>query len=164
MKLPGANGSELIPLASPVPVIVTNFAGSMKAGAVDYLAKPCSYDDLLAVVAAALSNPDRSNPGHQATPGPERAFFQGECPMLKRLYLQTVKVARTDSTVLIQGETGTGKELTARRVHALSRRSSRPLRRSTARQFPNPLSNPSFLATKKALMSHKQSYGPDRSS
>lgn len=134
LKLPGANGSELIPLASPVPVIVmTNYASlrsavdSMKAGAVDYLAKPCADDDLLAVVAAALSNPDRSNHGHQATPGPERAFFQGECPMLKRLDLQTVKVARTDSTVLIQGETGTGKELTARRVHALSRRSSRPL-------------------------------------
>ena len=134
LKLPGASGSELIRLANPVPVIVmTNYASlrsavnSMKAGAVDYLAKPCSDADLLTVVAAALPDPDHSNSSGPGEQGPAREFFQGQCPLLKRLDEQVAKVARTDSTVLIQGETGTGKELTARRVHSLSRRGGRPL-------------------------------------
>ena len=57
LKLPGMAGSELIRLAQPVPVVVmTNYASlrsavdSMKLGAVDYLAKPCSAEDLLTVV------------------------------------------------------------------------------------------------------------------
>ena len=134
LKLAGASGAELIRSASPVPVIVmTNYASlrsavdSMKAGAVDYLAKPCSDDDLLNIVAAALPRLGRadvtSKKHHQST----RQFFQGHCPTLRKLDEQVQKVARTDSTVLIQGETGTGKELTARRVHSLSRRNGRPL-------------------------------------
>lgn len=134
LKLPGASGSELIRSAYPVPVIVmTNYASlrsavdSMKAGAVDYLAKPCSDDDLLNVVAAALPELHRSNNGIDPIHNTTRKFFQGQCPMLRRLEEQVCKVARTDSTVLIQGETGTGKELTARRVHTLSRRNNRSL-------------------------------------
>ena len=134
LKLAGASGAELIRSASPVPVIVmTNYASlrsavdSMKAGAVDYLAKPCSDDDLLNVVAAALPRQGRAdNADRQRTPA-TRQFFQGQCPTLRKLDEQIQKVARTDSTVLIQGETGTGKELTARRVHTLSRRNGRPL-------------------------------------
>ena len=134
LKLAGASGAELIRSASPVPVIVmTNYASlrsavdSMKAGAVDYLAKPCSDDDLLNVVAAALSRQGLAAPAGKQRSEATRQFFQGQCPTLRKLDEQIQKVARTDSTVLIQGETGTGKELTARRVHNLSRRHARPL-------------------------------------
>jgi len=134
LKLAGASGAELIRSASPVPVIVmTNYASlrsavdSMKAGAVDYLAKPCSDEDLLNVVTAALPRQGRADDSNKQPMELTRQFFQGQCPTLQKLDEQIQKVARTDSTVLIQGETGTGKELTARRVHTLSRRNGRPL-------------------------------------
>ncbi len=132
LRLPGDAGSELIRLAHPVPVVVmTNYASlrsavdAMKQGAVDYLAKPCAPEDLLAVVSEALtSHPTfKSNADADTTAG--EMIFEGSCPSLRKLYDNIRKVALTDSTVLIQGETGTGKELTARQVHEASKRTSR---------------------------------------
>lgn len=132
LRLPGDAGSELIRLANPVPVVVmTNYASlrsavdAMKQGAVDYLAKPCSPEDLLAVVSEALTaHPTfKSNTDDDTAAG--EMIFEGTCPSLRKLYDNIRKVALTDSTVLIQGETGTGKELTARQVHEASKRASR---------------------------------------
>ena len=132
LRLPSDAGSELIRLAHPVPVVVmTNYASlrsavdAMKQGAVDYLAKPCAPEDLLAVVSEALtSHPTfKSNADADTTAG--EMIFEGTCPSLRKLYDNIRKVALTDSTVLIQGETGTGKELTARQVHEASKRTSR---------------------------------------
>jgi two-component system, NtrC family, response regulator HydG len=133
LRLPGDSGSELIALAHPVPVVVmTNYASlrsaveAMKQGAVDYLAKPCAADDLLAVVHEALAqHPTVKNNKQIETDASENSYFEGACPLLAKLYVNVRKIAQTDSTVLILGETGTGKELTARRVHESSPRASR---------------------------------------
>src|SRR5262245_29836922 len=50
----------------------------------------------------------------------------GSCAPILEVYQMVARVAPTNSTVLVQGETGTGKELIARAVHAASRRSDRP--------------------------------------
>jgi hypothetical protein len=60
----------------------------------------------------------------------------GESPALKKVMQQVNLVARTDSTVLILGETGTGKELIARAIHARSRRSARPFIRVNCTAIP----------------------------
>ena len=138
LRLPDIPGSELIQLAHPIPVIVmTNYASlrsavdAMKKGAVDYLAKPCSAVDLLAVVQEALTtyplvashqNPQAATDKSGAA---QSSYFEGTCPSLKQLNTNVKKVAQTDSTVLILGETGTGKELTARQVHEASHRANR---------------------------------------
>jgi formate hydrogenlyase transcriptional activator len=60
----------------------------------------------------------------------------GESAGLRQVLKEIETVAPTDATVLIQGETGTGKELLARAIHRLSPRSERTLSSSTARPFP----------------------------
>ena len=132
LRLPGEAGSELIRLAHPVPVVVmTNYASlrsavdAMKQGAVDYLAKPCAPEDLLSVVSEALASHPTFKPSNDENPATGEMMFEGTCPSLRKLYDNVRKVALTDSTVLIQGETGTGKELTARQVHEASKRASR---------------------------------------
>ena len=133
LKLAGEPGSELIRRAQPVPVVVmTNYASlrsavdAMKLGAVDYLAKPCAPEELLAVVREALAGHPQSHATSQSrSQSSEHAFFEGSCPELRKLGDHVRKVASTDSTVLILGETGTGKELTARQVHSLSPRADR---------------------------------------
>ena len=100
----------------------------MKMGALDYLPKPFTPDELRAIVNQALAErrvrqQNRSlqqqisrskTPAHQLI---------GNSPKIKRVITMIQKVAPTDSTVLIHGESGTGKELVARAVHANSRRS-----------------------------------------
>jgi transcriptional regulator with GAF, ATPase, and Fis domain len=63
----------------------------------------------------------------------------GASPALREVLAQISRVARTDSTVLIAGETGTGKELVARAIHRRSRRSTRDLVRANCAAFPSTL-------------------------
>ncbi len=132
LKLPGEPGTEFIQLANPVPVVVTtqyaslrSAVDSMKAGAVDYLAKPCSASDLLAVVRAAIADNPMAHSAALHKSGNKGTMFEGSCPAIRKLYTNIQKVAATQSTVLILGETGTGKEVTARYVHKLSQRTDR---------------------------------------
>jgi DNA-binding NtrC family response regulator len=134
LRLPGAPGTDLIKLAGVTPVLImTSYASlrsavdSMKAGAVDYIAKPFDHNDMLKAVADIIaSNEDQpmltQHHNQASLPG-----MIGNCPAMQQLYDRIYKVAPTMATVLIQGETGTGKELAARAVHAASGRSNKPL-------------------------------------
>ena len=69
----------------------------------------------------------------------------GNSPVLKQLLHQVETVARTDASVLILGETGTGKELVAREIHKHSRRSERPLIRVNCASIPRELYESEFF-------------------
>lgn len=134
LRLPGVAGSDLIKLAEPVPVIVmTNYASlrsaidSMKLGAVDYLAKPCSPEDLLSVVRAAIADFPRIDSKESDKAAGARSIFEGNCEALLQLQRKITKVAASEMTVLITGETGTGKEIAAKQVHNLSARRDKPM-------------------------------------
>ena len=97
---------------------------AMKHGATDFVSKPWNNDRLLATVrnAAALGRSRRSE-GSVARP-PGGSSLLGSSPAMARVQSLIEKAAPTDANVLILGENGTGKELVARELHRLSRRST----------------------------------------
>ena len=100
---------------------------SMKAGAVDYIAKPFDHNDMLKAVAHIIASNENQPVVNQHHDEVSLPGMIGNCSAMQQLYDRIYKVAPTMATVLIQGETGTGKELAARAVHAASSRSNKPL-------------------------------------
>lgn len=138
LKMPGMSGLDVLKvireLQPEVPIIIMTGYSTvdtavevMKHGAVDYLAKPFSPDQLLEKVDLALEQRVKSieNIGlgqlHE-----DLGFdaFIGTSMAMQKVYQRILKVAATDSTVLITGESGTGKELVAKAIHRHSRRSN----------------------------------------
>lgn len=156
LRLPGAPGTDLIARAGSVPVLImTSYASlrsavdSMRMGAVDYIAKPFDHSDMLQAVQRVIEKHPQRKSGKllkaekaeksgrldkiERTAKPEsdatgeRPTMIGECDAMRTLTEHIEKFAPTDSTVLVLGETGTGKELVARSIHAQSRRAGETL-------------------------------------
>ncbi|HZX66519.1 MAG TPA: sigma-54 dependent transcriptional regulator, partial [Myxococcales bacterium] len=99
----------------------------MKSGALDFLTKPLDTGALLRAIRHAISRPPKGAPEQRRRPRTVTDELIGESPAFTAAMERAAMVAPTDSTALILGETGTGKERVARAIHALSQRSSRPL-------------------------------------
>jgi DNA-binding NtrC family response regulator len=139
IKLPGMSGMEVLkrikdlrPALEVVMITgygdVTSAVESMKLGARDYVTKPFKLRELIALVEQVIS---RRHPS-PAT-GPEAGPYLAESeaiyctsPEMRQVYKVVEKVARTDKTVLIQGETGVGKDVLARQIHYQSPRREGP--------------------------------------
>ncbi len=121
---------------------------AFRAGAVDYLTKPFETEELLARVGTHIAL-RREIEAHRRSRaaiqylleggGADRGAILGDSPAVRRVREQIAQVAGTDSTVLIQGETGTGKELVARALHELSARRGGPLIRVNCAALPREL-------------------------
>jgi DNA-binding NtrC family response regulator len=96
-----------------------------RGGAFDYLAKPFELDTLLEAVRRALDSRDSDDGEAEAEELPESEMVGSSAGMVE-IYKTLSKVAPTDATVIIEGETGTGKELIARLIHRFSTRSANP--------------------------------------
>ncbi len=104
---------------------------TMRKGAFDFLTKPFLAANLKAVIqrAARHTQLNRENDVLRTTVGRLEggSEIRGHSPAMQRLREMIGRVGATDTTVLITGETGTGKELAARAIHRMSRRAERPL-------------------------------------
>jgi DNA-binding NtrC family response regulator len=114
-------------------VLITAYAepgaamDAIGSGAADYLAKPVDIVALRATVARALERRRLAKENRSlrsAMAG--RKILVGTCPAMLELYKEIAHIAPTDATVLINGESGAGKELVARTIHERSRRASQP--------------------------------------
>jgi two-component system response regulator HydG len=112
------------------PVILMSARGSMETvmaasrnGAFDYLAKPFELDTLLGAVRRALQPLDSDDEEVEPEELPETEMIGSTAGMIA-IYKTVSQVAPTDATVVIEGETGTGKELVARMIHRFSTRSA----------------------------------------
>jgi DNA-binding NtrC family response regulator len=114
-----------------VPVVITGYATissaveTMKLGAFDYLPKPFTPDEMAAVAKKAWEKKQNLIEIRAITQGdaiPSFCGIVGKSPKIQEIFRMIRKVAPTSSTVLIVGETGTGKELVARAIHSFSPR------------------------------------------
>ncbi len=138
LRLPGEPGTTLIERAAPIPVLImTSYStvqsavDAMKQGAVDYIAKPFNHDEMILTVKRILDNSfvEQQNTLLQrevARDYPIDGMIGSCAPMLEAID-KINRVAPTEATVLVLGETGTGKELVARAIHAQSSRHKHPL-------------------------------------
>lgn len=102
---------------------------AMKLGAFDYLLKPLELAPLETLIARAfeISRLMRVPARTEAERPPEGAdIIVGRCPAMQEIYKSIGRIAPQDVTVLIEGETGTGKELVARAIYQHSRRANGP--------------------------------------
>ena len=138
LKMPVMGGQELLErirdegYGSPVIMIsalgeIGDAVKALKTGAVDYLIKPFDPDELIHKIRAAVSNRRRENQieaGARTSATDFRLIGEGRAARALRRLVE--KIAATDTTVLITGESGSGKEVVARRIHAGSSRSEEP--------------------------------------
>lgn len=126
---------EIKTLNPAIPVLIMTAYSSvetaveaLKTGALDYLIKPLDFDNLQATLEKALAH---THSVDAETPAVSASQFGmvGKSPAMQHLHLlsEIALVAPSEATVLIHGDSGTGKELVARAIHASSARSEKPL-------------------------------------
>jgi DNA-binding NtrC family response regulator len=156
-RMPGRTGLQMIrDLAAAVPegerpqvlmmtahATVENAIEAMKLGAYDYLQKPFEVDELLVAVRRALEHQSLSRQNRYLLSEREEEFdhygIVGRSRAIEELLRKIDLVARSKSTVLITGETGTGKELVARAIHARSAQHDMPLIKVNCAAIPEAL-------------------------
>jgi DNA-binding NtrC family response regulator len=141
LKMPGISGLELLQQIRSqepdLPVVMMTAFGTIqsavqavKAGAYDYLTKPIDQEDLLLVVNRALERQKLVEEVTNLRQNLDRKYgFEniiGHSEALLSVLEMAARAARTNSTILISAETGTGKELLARAIHYNSLRKEKP--------------------------------------
>jgi two-component system, NtrC family, response regulator AtoC len=175
LKMPGKSGMDLLTLCQEkrpsLPMImITGFGNieaavtAMKKGAYDFITKPFDENELLGVVKKALSESEKNKQLVSAY-FDKQIFLPeviGRTPALQQVLGTVQKIARTDSTVLITGETGVGKELIARGIHLASPRQNHPFVKVNCAAIPETLLESEFFGYEKGAFTGAVTNKPGR--
>jgi len=141
LKMPGMNGMEVIKRAKEIDpdlpaIMITAYADlytaveAMRAGAHDFLAKPFFHDEIMRVTLGALQEKRAKKKQHTLSSHIRESHnlmeMMGPSDVVDQIIRKVVRVAKSCFTVVLQGETGSGKELVARSIHDASPRSKAP--------------------------------------
>ncbi len=135
LRLPGAPGTHLIEKVAGIPIIImTSYASvnsaveAMKLGAIDYIAKPFDHAELILMIQRIIKERKLALENTVLKKELAKEFtvagMIGDCPKMQEVNNYIQKVAPMNTSILILGETGTGKELVARAIHEYSDRRS----------------------------------------
>jgi two-component system, NtrC family, response regulator PilR len=166
MRLPDGLGIELVREVTSgdkvIPIAVITAYGSadnavvaLKAGAFDYLSKPVALDQLRLMVQSALrigkpsDNSQRQSGDAKARNSGTALRLIGQSAAMQELRTQIVRLARSMAPVAITGESGSGKELAARDIHALSPRGDKPFVAVNCGAIPEALMEAEFFGYRK---------------
>jgi two-component system, NtrC family, response regulator PilR len=165
MRLPDGLGLELVREVSAAfrntPIAVVTAYGStdnavvaLKAGAFDYISKPVALDQLRLMVQSALrlNAPPSESPSAPAAP----SRLRGESAVIQALRAQIARLARSMAPIAITGESGSGKELAAREVHALGSRAGKPFIAVNCGAIPEALMEAEFFGYRKGAFTGAQ--------
>ena len=138
LAMPGMDGltllSRLREKFPEIPVVlltahgtVENAVEAMKRGAFDFLTKPFDRSDVIAVLDKALAHASRSRREWQGPAVDDDCGLLGASAAIEEIRARVRRVAPSPSTILVTGETGTGKEVVADAIHRLSDRADGPI-------------------------------------
>jgi DNA-binding NtrC family response regulator len=176
LKMPGESGMDLLALSQQkkpaVPVIMISAygnieaaVGAMKQGAYDFITKPLDESEFLNVIHKALSESRKNRELLSAyfdVWDEPAAGIIGTTPAIGELLKTVRKIADTESTVLITGETGVGKELVARAIHQASGRRSQQLVKVNCAAIPASLIESELLGYEKGAFTGAATSKPGR--
>jgi two-component system, NtrC family, response regulator PilR len=159
MRLPDGLGLELVRevaangKGTPIAVVTAygsadNAVVALKAGAFDYVSKPVVLDDLRVMVRSALRLPV-AGPDQPAASAAAPSRLIGDSPAMRALRAQIARLARSMAPIAITGESGSGKELAAREIHAQSSRAARPFIAVNSGAIPEALMEAEFFGYRK---------------
>ena len=137
IRMPGTDGMALLgklqQLAPELPVIIMtahsdldSAVNAFKRGAFEYLPKPFDINDAVALISRALEHAKSRRPATKAQPQQLSPEIIGEAPAMQEVFRAIGRLARSSISVLINGQSGTGKELVAGALHKHSPRAEQP--------------------------------------
>jgi len=159
MRLPDGLGLDLVrdvaASGKNIPIAVVTAFGSaenavvaLKAGAFDYVSKPVQLEQLRVLVQSALKVSD-AEPAAAPARGQPKSRLRGSSAAIQALRAQIARLARSMAPIAINGESGSGKELAAREIHAQSSRADKPFIAVNCGAIPEALMEAEFFGYRK---------------